>query len=729
MQQYNSSTGRAQLFCAIPYLKGIELKRLMLYDAKKVQLGETRLCRELWSRFVRRSWELSMGLVFPTNKKVGRRCHVRTVLRFLQAIASVQYYPEEVGGDGLYFSVARQEHQIAQVDHDEQDASSCTSSTSPSSCGIKNEQQQQKMVDDMFLRCMVAEKNNALKRQEYVFLLNALARLRLNTPDLMCQKILQKMSIVWPLLRQEQLVLAANCCAKLSLGGSSAWAKPLSDALEMALFGNVQERRLVGTKSHSHSHQVLLGKTQENDFSDCAEDLPPLLVDTGRMNGVPGTSIAEGLDDQEDLPVVDNLTPHAPWRARENVHGVDGSFGTASSSLHLPGAEGVAGSEQGFGPEVVERFHHPEERSTAKKSIFYYDMLGHDQEEKVVSPMKRQLVLRQLKAITVLELIPHRVPDVIRLYLDQQNGPNRRQANDRNLVLFELYLRAYLMSNDNEVSQEHEHHDYYQDHRRPSLYETVLSAQERMQLENRRDLFYEKTGMTEEEEGEEREEEAIVLQEVENRGESSCAAPATVDAPSGEKMMKGSSKTSSTSSLTSISQAIFEINGQVWCTSLELMAGNYGMNKSASSVGAPTQRTTKFLRYSDGGARGNKKNFCDDRREEEALLMQDSSTSDSCPASGSRDHREETTTRVGSPVVNLIESRVSAGPYSLDYFHAETKTVIDLLILMGQLHDQKFCASCLKNPLCVLQRGKETVTCEAKRILKRSSGIYSKKTR
>eukprot|EP00392_Amoebophrya_sp_AT5.2_P005430 g5439.t1 len=282
----------------IPFLRAEEVKRLMLYDAQRQRSlkqggdptspSNRTLDPALWARFTRRAWELTTGTLYPTRKRVGRRCHVRSVLRFLQALASVQFYPET----DVVLSVT--------ASSNGSNSSSTESGGTPPASTTMRASVLQQMIRDMFLACVtVSDRYNRLKRQQLVFLLHALARLQI-----------------------------------------------------------------------------------------------------------------------------------------------------------------------GHGP----------------KSIFFYDSLSPEEaeNEQFFSPMKGRIILSQLKAVTVLELLPHRVADVVKLWLHQMDSgaaaaaPASASANERNLVLFELFLRLEQPE---------------------GAYEGKLSETDRRKLEERRDAYYERVGM------------------------------------------------------------------------------------------------------------------------------------------------------------------------------------------------------------------------------------------
>ncbi|CAD7974166.1 unnamed protein product [Amoebophrya sp. A25] len=502
---------------SLPFLRAEELKRLMLLDAHKVRKGETQFQPDLWARFVRRAWELTTGRLYPTNKRVGRRCHVRSVLRFLQAIGSVQYFPSHqmLRTAAASTTVTEPEAELIFLPSSTSTRSSCSRALMNKGkdfCSSESDHESEgsppgvprhvtcRMIEDMFLRCMICEQYNRLQQQHYVYLLASLARLRVRKKELL-NRILQKMSVCWSLLPQKQLILAANSCARLDLG-DCAWAAPLRIALELAIFGDAKEEKIDSSASR--------GTESPDD-----EDIVPMLYhdhgddvnhDEQHQQQLQGQLDHNNEEHQEHQEAFSATA--APWEHKRLLH-------KRTDNNVYPG-----GNHQQSRPALGGLWP-PEQQGENRPAMHFYDMhdTGHQSSsEEATTSMgflkKRRLIVERLKAITVLELLPHRVIDVVKLYLQDErrtprttsgNASGSCRPNDRSLVLFELYLRVIMQQ------KVHNHQDQ---NNSCSSYESELSTAEKRVLEERRDAFYERKGMYEEEQ-EDADEELGVMDDAE----------------------------------------------------------------------------------------------------------------------------------------------------------------------------------------------------------------------
>ena len=132
-----------------------ELKRVMLQEACRLRRAGTAPDDELWEGLSARSAQLA------------KQCAPTTVLRFLQGLSSAQF------------------------------------------CRVDDVQK---------LLGALAPHHPALKPPHYVFLLQALSRLRVRTHKL--HEVLRRMSLLWTALPLKLLVRAANAVAKLDLADS-----------------------------------------------------------------------------------------------------------------------------------------------------------------------------------------------------------------------------------------------------------------------------------------------------------------------------------------------------------------------------------------------------------------------------------------------------------------------------------------------------------------------------
>eukprot|EP00929_Paragymnodinium_shiwhaense_P067938 TRINITY_DN34147_c0_g1_i2.p1 TRINITY_DN34147_c0_g1~~TRINITY_DN34147_c0_g1_i2.p1 ORF type:complete len:513 (-),score=124.93 TRINITY_DN34147_c0_g1_i2:395-1933(-) len=205
----------------VGFMSTKELKYAMINEAHQVMIWREQLKQddgpasglppnghELWMAFGYRAADLATapaaGAKFPMGASVAspdeegisprQRCSVRSCMRFLQALSSVQAGP---------FSAL------------------------------------QRIVG------RVLQELDVLKPTETFYLLQALARLRLRHTR--SSQLLQKMHLAWRILPQRQLVKAANAAAKLDLA-SGMWARPLKAALS-AMLPRLEGRHLANLKS------------------------------------------------------------------------------------------------------------------------------------------------------------------------------------------------------------------------------------------------------------------------------------------------------------------------------------------------------------------------------------------------------------------------------------------------------------------------------------------------
>jgi len=201
----------------------------------------------IWAALVKRAHELTFGVsvaggMASSNARV-EPCHVRSTLRFLQAIASVQYLPSDARGEAMVVpsaanAAAKKQAQLVR-ERLESNAADERGHLPESDMGHEDDLPmkmrscpQQRMVQQMLHSCI---DSGRLKQQHYFFLLQVYARLRLR--ELPKKHVmLQKMSVCWSLLPQKQLVKVANCVAKLDLA-ELAWAKLLKTSLKALVFG------------------------------------------------------------------------------------------------------------------------------------------------------------------------------------------------------------------------------------------------------------------------------------------------------------------------------------------------------------------------------------------------------------------------------------------------------------------------------------------------------------
>jgi len=155
---------------------------------------------ELWMAFGYRAAYLSAGPdpkgLDPNGggRPIQRFCSLSTTLRFLQSLSSMR--------TGPYTALCR-------------------------------------------LASRAIEQDKDLRPVQCFFLLQALARLGLKHPK--ATKLLERMSLTWPTLRDKDFVKAANAVAKLDIAGG-LWAKPLKAELVKAL-PRISGRQLANLKA------------------------------------------------------------------------------------------------------------------------------------------------------------------------------------------------------------------------------------------------------------------------------------------------------------------------------------------------------------------------------------------------------------------------------------------------------------------------------------------------
>lgn len=161
----------------VPYMRSVDVKKIMMEEAHLVRKGSP-FKEDLWQALAQRGAELASGRLIAGQS--GPQCGTLTTLRLLQALASVQV---------------------------------------PVNTSVMQ------IVERVSIE-------RRLKPQHYTFFLQALSRLKLRDARLF--PVVEKMSLLWGVLRLKQLVKVSNAVAKLDVGGN-VWVRPLKEVLAKQL--------------------------------------------------------------------------------------------------------------------------------------------------------------------------------------------------------------------------------------------------------------------------------------------------------------------------------------------------------------------------------------------------------------------------------------------------------------------------------------------------------------